>query len=239
MKNIATLLFSLLLVSFSFAQKSILIIPFDAKMFNNQEAEKICEYSEISYDKSIEKIRGDLDMHIYSALKDSMKVSSLLRSYTTDASTDMEVVHDNATYYFSDNNENESIIKPTKKNFATNQNITAGELTSIASDNSNKIVNVKLQDPQLFYDLIQSYQAQYIVYLTQFELLGDFSNPYTVADNSYQRTIRVHYVIYNSLGKYVDGGIATTNFSAKVNDIDQICDQYLPRIAKTIARHIP
>ena len=105
-----------------FGQKNILIIPFDAKMYNNQESKAICEYSGVSYDKSIEKIRTDLDMHIYSALKDSMNVSSMLRTYTTDASTDMEVVHDNSVYYQSDKVVDD-IDKPSKKSGAPNSSI--------------------------------------------------------------------------------------------------------------------
>lgn len=238
MKRIVCLYLACIFSVVLFAQKNILVVPFDAKMYNNQESQKICEYSGVSYEKSIEKIRTDLDMHIYSALKDSLNVASLLRSYTTDASTDMEIVHGNATYFFSDNDADENIVKPSKKSSVQNQNIIAGEIMSVGTETRNKVLNVKLHDPQLFTDLIQSYQAQYVVYLTQFELLGDFSNPYTVADNSYQRTIRVHYVIYNSLGKYVNGGIATTSFSGKVNDLDQICDQYLPRVAKEIAKKV-
>ncbi len=239
MKKYLLLFCSIWFTTMCFAQKNILIIPFDVKMYNNQESEKICKYSGISYDKSVEKIRTDLDLHIYAALKDSMNVSSLLRTYTTDATTDLEMVHNNATYFLSDNPGEEYINKP-KKGTVPNQNIIAGEIVSITSaENANKLVNVRLQDPQLFSDLVQSYQAQYLVYLTQFELLGDFSNPYTVADNSYIKTIKVHYVIYNSLGKFVNGDIATMSFSGKVNDIDQICDQYLPVIAKKIARKIP
>lgn len=236
MKKFTILLLSFLLTSVAFAQKSVLIIPFDTKMFNNQEAQRICEYSGIPYDKSVEKFRSDLDLQIYAALKDSMSVSSLLRSYTTDASSDMQVVHQNAHYYF-DEGQNQDINKPAKKK--ANENVTIGEVTSIKTDNSNKLVTVNIPDPQLYSDLIQNYKAQYVVYLTQFELLGDFSNPYTVADNTYERILRVHYVIYDALGKFVSGDIATTTFSAKVNDIDQICDQYLSVVAKQIARKIP
>ena len=237
MKKITFVLLTLLSANLAFAQKNILIIPFDTKMYNNQESEKICKYSGVSYDKSIEKIRTELDLHIYSALKDSTNVSSLLRTYTTDASTDLETVHGNAMYALCD--KEDADINKHKKFTGQNPNLIAGEIVSTTTDNSNKLVSVKLQDKQLFSDLIQSYQAQYVVYLTQFELLGDFSNPYTVADNSYQRTIKVHYVIFNSLGKFVSGDIATMNFSAKVNDLDQICDQYLPVVAKQIARKIP
>lgn len=237
MKKFLSLLFVTFFVLTSFGQKAVLVIPFDVKMYNNQESEKICKYSDVSYDKSIEKIRTSLDFHIYAALKDSMSVSSLLRTYTTDATTDLEVVHKNASYYFSDRKNVSDINKPLKS-AGPNQNIIAGEIVSTKSDVSDKIVNVKLQDPQLFSDLIQTYQAQYILYLTQFELLGDFSNPYTVADNSYVRTIKVNYVIYNSLGKFVAGDVATTTFSAKVNDLDQICDIYLARLAKQIVKRI-
>ncbi|MCQ2958960.1 MAG: hypothetical protein MJ198_02065 [Bacteroidales bacterium] len=237
MRRIICLYLACILSSALFAQKNILIVPFDAKMYNNQESEKICRYSEISYDKSIEKIRTDLDMHIYSALKDSMNVSSLLRTYTTDASTDLDVVHNNAVYALCD--KDDADINKHKKSSGQNPHIMAGEIVSTTTDNSNKLISVKLQDQQLFSDLIQSYQAQYVVYLTQFELLGDFSNPYSVAENTYQRTIKVHYVIFNSLGKFVCGDIASMQFSAKVNDIDQICDQYLPVVAKKIAKRIP
>ncbi|MBQ4215080.1 MAG: hypothetical protein II663_02255, partial [Bacteroidales bacterium] len=80
MKKITFVLLTLLSANLAFAQKNILIIPFDTKMYNNQESEKICKYSGVSYDKSIEKIRTELDLHIYSALKDSTNVSSLLRT---------------------------------------------------------------------------------------------------------------------------------------------------------------
>lgn len=237
MKKIFSLLFVFFTALICVGQKAVLVIPFDVKMYNNQESEKICKYSDVSYDKSIEKIRTSLDLHIYAALKDSMNVSSLLRTYTTDATTDLEVVHHNANYYFSDAKNASDINKPLKKGLQ-NQNIIAGEVISTKSEVGDKIVNVKLQDPQLFTDLIQTYQAQYILYITQFELLGDFSNPYTVADNSYERTIRVNYVIYNSLGKFITGDVATTTFSGKVNDLDQICDIYLPRIAKQIVKRL-
>lgn len=236
MKKFTILFLSLLFASVAFAQKNVLIIPFDTKMFNNQEAQKICEYSGVTYDRSVEKFRSDLDLQIYAALKDSMTVSSLLRSYTTDASSDMQVVHENSQYYF-DEGKNQDINKPAK--VRQNENVSIGELTSTKTDNSGKLVTVKIPDPELYNDLIQNYKAQYVVYITQFELLADFSNPYTVADNSYQRTIKVHYVIFNAMGKFVSGEIATTTFSAKVNDIDQICDQYLSVIAKQIARKIP
>lgn len=236
MKKISILFLSFLFASLAFAQKNVLIIPFDTKMFNNQESQNICEYSGVSYDKSVEKFRNDLDLQIYAALKDSMAVSSLLRSYTTDASSDMQIVHENSQYYF-DEGKSQDINKPGK--IKLNENITIGEITSIKTDNSKKLVAVKIKDPQLYSDLIQNYKAQFVVYITQFELLGDYSNPYTVADKSYERIIKVHYVIYNAMGKFVSGAIATTTFSAKVNDIDQICDQYLPAIAKQIARKIP
>ena len=235
-KNISFLF--LFLMTFSvFGQKNILIIPFDTKMYNNQESKQICEYSGVSYSNSIEKIRSNLDMHLYSALKDSTNVASLLLTYTTDAASDLEIVHNNSEYFFSE--KTDEVINKPRKNSEIPQNIVAGEVVSVATETKDQLVNVKLQDPQLFSDLVQDYKAQYIVYLTQFELLGDYSNPYTVADNSYLRTIRVHYVIYNSLGKFVYGNIATTTFSAKVNDIDQICDIYLKRVATLIARHIP
>lgn len=236
MRKCTILFLSFLFASVAFAQKSVLIIPFDTKMFNNQESQSICEYSGISYDKSVERFRNELDLQIYAALKDSMTVSSLLRSYTTDASSDMQIVHENSQYYF-DEGKKQDINKPGK--FKPNENVTIGEITSLKTDNSQKLVAVKIKDPQLYSDLVQNYKAQYVVYITQFELLGDYSNPYTVADKSYERTIKVHYVIYNAMGKFVSGEIATTTFSAKVNDIDQICDQYLSVVAKQIARKIP
>lgn len=238
MKRYVLIIFSLILVQVAFAQKkSVLIVPFDAKMYNNQESEKICTYSGVSYEKSVTQIMTALDNSLFLELQNTHAVSSLLRTYTTDAHSDLDIVHENARYYVSEAMPTD--IMRSDKRLSSNQNIIAGEIVDSPRDAQNMTVYVALQDSQLFMDLVQNYQVQYIVFVTQFELLGDFSDPYKISEKTYQRTIKAHYSVFNSLGKFVSGNIAEYAFSAKINDIDQICDIFLPKVAQQIARNIP
>jgi len=238
--------------SSGFAQlKSVMLVPFDSKLFNNQESEFMLEDSDMSYEQSIQFFTTSLDEHLTRAVKDTMRIHSLLRTYTTDAYSDIDIVHQQADYVLTERPQSISEKKDLsafqnaknrfKKRKKSTQRVAPpdGEVVSEKEDNSNKFLSVKFVDPQVFIDLIRNYNVDYVVFITQFEILGDYSNPYAVAQQSYLRTIRVHYAIFDESGKFVYGDYETKTFSASHNNISEVCSQNFPEIARKIMRRVP
>jgi hypothetical protein len=251
MKRVVGILFLICCcIAFGFSQskKTIVLIPFNVSMFNNQESAPMLAVSDMTYDQSIQFFMTSLDEHLSLSVSDTINFYSLLRTYTTDAFNDIDIVHQQASYTYI---ENPSSIEEKKEASAINQlkrvrkkpnpvtKNPGGEIISVREDNSNKLMSARFPDPQLFIDLIANYSAQYVLFVTQFEILGDFSDPYAVAQRTYIRTIRVHYVIFNKKGDFVHGDIATQAFTAQENNIAEVCAAYMPAIAKRIARKLP
>jgi hypothetical protein len=253
MRNVLLLTVMLVFcVTSVFAQKkSVMLVPFDSKLFNNQESEVMLEDSDMSYEQSIQFFTTSLDEHLTRAVKDAMRIHSLLRTYTTDAYSDIDIVHQQADYVLTERPQSMSEKKDLsafqvakkrfKKRKKTNPRVAPpdGEVVSEKEDNSDKFVSVKFSDPQVFIDLIQNYSVNYVVFITQFEILGDYSDPYAVAQQSYLRTIRVHYAIFDESGKFVYGDYETNTFLASQNVIADVCANYFPEIARKIMRRIP
>lgn len=200
--------------------------------------------SGLSYQQLVLKLQLGLDSCIIAACKDSMRIVSLLNSYTQSASGDLELIHAASDYYAS-----ERISSKKKKNmFSEKQktdqhdnrrkNTTNGELSMKNEDMKSKFMNVKFQDLGFINTMTSKYKVNYLVFITQFEILGDYSNPYKVGDNSYENSIKTHYAIFKSDGSFLKGDYVTTNYPAKKTSLKDICKTYLPDIANQIAKQI-
>ena len=251
MKRIVSLMGVLLVGISVFSQhnKTVLFIPFDSKMYNNQESAPMLAESEMTYEQSVQYFTTSLDEHMTMAIRDSINVQSLLRTYTTDAFNDIDIVHQQADYVLTERPENleekrnlsaidkaKHHVKKTKPKTVTTAN---GEVVSVRDENNTKFVSAQFPDTRVFIDLISNYSAQYVVFITQFEIVGDFSDPYLVGLKQYPRIIRVHYVVFNKKGSFVTGDVIESIFTAEENNIPIICSTYFPGIARKIARQIP
>ncbi len=249
MKKIILLLATFLMstIVFSQVQKTIVLIPFDSKMFNNQESDRMSEESSMTYEQSVQYFKSSLDEHITRALKDTCTLYSLLRTYTTDDNSDVDVIHQQANYVMSERptsvNKKKGLEafgeKHKDKKAAPIENVSRGDVVSIREDNANKFVSANFPDPQLFIDLVQTYSANVIVFITQFEIVGDYSDPYLVGLGKFPRIIKVHYVIFDELGRFLKGNYVSTSYVEPIYNIPELCKIHFPEIAKKIARKIP
>jgi len=230
--------------------KSFLLVPFYQKMYNNQESSDMVKQSKLNYDEVLRYFQRGLDSCIVSTLRDSMKIVDMLNGFTQSVSSDLELIHGASIYsmterpnlvsknkkkngLFSESN----LPQPNKK--AENKNIHNGEITTTREDLSNKFMSVKFEDIALVNQMTVKYAVSYLVFITEFDITGDFSNPYTVSDKSYLRTAKVHFAIFRSDGTFVNGDYVTVDFPAMESIPAKICAKFLPEIAKKIGRRIP
>jgi hypothetical protein len=230
--------------------KSFLLVPFYQKMYNNQESTDMIKKSGLNYDDVLRYFQRGLDSSIVSTLRDSMKVVDMLNGFTQSVSSDLELIHGASIYFMTDrpnlitkNKKHNSLFKedntptPTKK--AENKNVRNGEIVRTREDLSGKFMSVKFEDISLINKMTVKYQVSYLVFITEFDITGDFSNPYTVSDKSYKRTATIHFAIFRSDGTFVNGDYVTVDFPAMESIPAKICAKEFPEIAKKIGRRIP
>jgi hypothetical protein len=245
-----TLLLFPLVMNAQAGNKSFLLVPFYQKMYNNQESSDMVKRSGLNYDDVLRSFQRGLDSSIVSTLRDSMKVIDMLNGFTQSVSSDLELIHGASIYFMTDrpnlitkNKKQNGLFKesntptPTKK--AENKNIHNGEITRTHEDLSGKFMSVKFEDISLINKMTVKYGVSYLVFITEFDITGDFSNPYTVADKSYKRTATIHFAIFRSDGSFVNGDYVTVDFAAMESIPAKICAMHFPDIAKKIGRRIP
>ena len=231
-----------------FSQKSVLLVPFNPNMYNNQACGDMIKQSGKSYDQVLLSLQNGLDSCIISACKDSLKIVSLLNNYAQNASGDLELIHGASDYYFTDrpnlvaSKKNKNLFsdlqKDKKSKDSKSNNIEQGEINTKKEDLSNKFMNVRFQDIDFIHSMTTKYGVNYLVFITQFEILGDYSNPYKVGDNSYNNMIKVHYTIFKSDGLFKTGDYISASYPAKEASPGKICKNTLPEVARQISRQI-
>jgi len=213
--------------------KSFLLVPFDQKMYNNQESTDMVKRSGLNYEDVLRYFQRGLDSSIVSTLRDSMKVVDMLNGFTQSVSSDLELIHGASIYYMTDR---PNMITKNKKKNGLFQN---SNTPTPSSNLSTKFMTVKFEDVALINKMTVKYGVSYMVFITEFDITGDFSNPYTVSDRSYKRTATVHFAIFRSDGVFSNGDYVTVEFPAMESIPAKICAKFLPEIAKKIGRRIP
>jgi hypothetical protein len=230
--------------------KSVLIVPFNSDMYNNQESRYIVEASQIHYEQSVNYFKSSLDSALVKALSDSCKVISMLTTFTQSTASDLEKIHSASKYkmidrpvpivepkrktnLFSDKSRNSSSAQPQKSG------IHNGEIVSVREDMSKKFMSVSFDDEEFINSMTIKYGAKYILFITQFDIKGDYSDPYKVAQKSYDRIMNAHYCIFDNTGKFIDGNYIEHRFTAKEDNIYKICLNNFPQLASEIVKKIP
>jgi len=234
------------------SDKAVLLVPFSSEMYQNKEGEYIGNASKMNYEQSVNYFRQSLDSAIIEAMKDSCKVISLLTSYTQGTSNDLAEIHSASNYYMTDRpvaleknkkrNDLFNRFKMPKKKDKELEELKAenpGEIVSRKEDLSKKFINVRFSEEDLINKMSLKYGVKYFAFITEFDPVADYSNPYAVAEKRYTRTIKAHFSIFDSEGKFIYGNYETINFTAEEDKIDKICKANLPILAKKIARKIP
>lgn len=231
-------------------EKSFLLVPFYQRMYSNQESTDMVKRSGLNYDDVLRYFQRGLDSCIVGTLKDSIQVVDMLNGYTQSISSDLELIHGASIYYMTErpnivtkNKKKNGLFKqlntPAPEKKVANKNIRNGEITTVNDDLSTKFMNVKFEDVALINKMTVKYGVKYLVFITEFDITGDFSNPYTVADKSYKRSMKVHFAIFRSDGQFVNGDYVTSDFPAMESIPARICSNFMTDIAKFIGRRLP
>jgi hypothetical protein len=233
------------------AERTTVVVPFNPNLYNNQDSPMMCEASKLNYGQLGNYIRSSFDSILVASMRDSVNVVNLIANTTTGTGSEVETIYSISKYQYAErpiagtDNTKYAMMRdrmPARQREQQQQRpngIHRGEIVSVKEDQSNKFMNVQFDDTDYIQSIIRKYGARYFLFITQFEILGDYSNPYRVADKTYLRTIKAHYSIFSADGRFIAGDFETAQFPAYENDIREISAKYFPAMAKNITQRLP
>lgn len=99
-------------------------------------------------------------------------------------------------------------------------------------------MHAALHDPAMLTYLRQQYGTQYFLFINQFELVTNYEQCLDRAVNNFERTVKVHFTLYNDEGKWLYGNAVSMTTSTRAMHIGDIIDENCIPIANFIAEQI-
>lgn len=242
----------------------VLVIPFDPKLYMSGIDAKIVEETGLTYNQVRERMRLGLAHNVSIAVDMVYSNSVLLVPYDTltqQIEDDLEYTYSSIGYTYDEIPRDSAEIEIEKKGldkvvsniggiFKKDETedtsyepgtatIADGEVVTVPDD-SERFMNTKIHNPNLFYFLSSTYQCDMFVFINQLDIEAEAPKSMIGLEaNDYLRKIKVHYSIFNINGDLIHGGAVVTYFDTKTNDLNSIINGYFTPIAERIAQHLP
>lgn len=239
--------------------KLILVVPFNTKLYNNEASKDMIETTGLKYNQVQNILRAGLDKSIHSVIADSCRSVKLLESFTTGTDNDLDMIYSYSDYFFDeaqsynpkkkplfgkskiakDNDEGAEDKKKSKAKKKEQESKYDGELRSEVRNNANKFLHVKFREKDFLKNYSKKDNIDYFLFINQFEIKGDYSDPYKISNQTNARELKVHFSIFDHDGKFIYGSYAIEEIPSTINDPRKVADYYFVKLAKEIIKNIP
>ncbi|MDQ3191298.1 MAG: hypothetical protein M3Q58_06885 [Bacteroidota bacterium] len=209
---------------------SVLIVPFDERMYYSEFDREISEKDKLSFHQIRENFRKGIDTSLYLNLLPDHNVISMLGK-DHDFDRDIDMIYAGIAYNYEalplvEKNENQGKTKfqlnpHVKKTAADSKKdkIEQGQLTENI-DTSEKFMATIITNDNLLNYLNKKYDAGYFVFITQLDIKRKpGTTAFQIQENEYFKEVRVHYTILNQKGERIAAGISLSEISSKENSL--------------------
>lgn len=226
---------------------SVLVIPFETKMYMSQIDQQICNRHRIGFNELVDKMRLNLADIIAFKLEECMPAYSLYKPKSDSLMQQLHYTYTSVMYAYRklENPEvNTNPVKkdssrilpqlkfPQKKNMekAKTENggsrIENGQIVS-EKESAEKFMDVDVINPNLLNELSAIYNSTCFVFINQLDLLYS-------PESADQIRIKVHYSIIALSGKKQYSGASVCYMPSHISDLSEIKNDYFFRIATDV-----
>lgn len=232
---------------------SVLIIPFEPKLYISDIDNQIAVKNEMNFQDIKAKFRAALDQNLFITLKPYFTPLSFYTLNEEEARTELSYIYNSIGYKYEvleieteEETKGKKFAKTIpylirdKKKENNDEYVEAstqdGQVVSQV-DNREKYMKTVLSNDQLLTNLNKKYQAEYYIFINELDIKRGVDSQYTNSNTTQDRTIKVHYTIFNNKEEVSSGAIITT-FDGNENDINKIIKSQFGIIAKKIVSKI-
>jgi hypothetical protein len=226
---------------------SVLIIPFEPKLYISDIDNQLAKQNGMMFQDIKAKFRAALDQNIFITLKNYFTPLSFYTLNEEEARTELSYIYNSIGYKYEvleveveDESKGKKFANKFKKKENNDEYIEAsvqnGQVVSQV-DNREKYMKTILSNDQFLTTLNKKYQAEYYIFINELDIKRGGDSQYTNSSKTPDRTIKVHYTIFNNKEEVSSGAIITA-FDGNENDINKIIKSQFGIIAEKIVSKI-
>jgi len=203
---------------------SVLIVPYNRSMHLSDSDIDIATGSEMQMPEMRAAFRKELVKSLNKKFASVSDFNESSHDFVKDDEGGADYLYHSLLY------ESDSIY-PLKnpKRFAVKDTITTKDIKKLKKE--SKYINVQINDQYLISDLSKKYNADYVIFLNEFDIKTHADDCLNLALQIYRRDLKVHYSIFDKTGKQVYGDVAVAYFDSNSNDVREISEKNFPVIS--------
>ncbi len=238
--------------------KRVLLVPFDSRIYYNDATYIMAEKDGESHDEIMTYFREQFNMQLYNAMMDSCEIVNLMTDNTRRAQEDISNLYTSINYELklAMQNEPEDPDEVEKMNFIQRKRyekeqlrklkemkesktrIVNGEIVGHRQPIEDKYLHIVFHQPEVLEEIARRRNVDYFLFVNQFEIKGNYGDPYLSGNSNRERTIKVHFSLFNAQAKLVHGSFGENKIPFDLADKDEVSNLYLPEVIRQIVNNI-
>ncbi|PLX08925.1 MAG: hypothetical protein C0596_03670 [Marinilabiliales bacterium] len=238
--------------------KRILLVPFDPRIYYNDATSIMAEETGETHDEIMLYFREQFNLQLYNAMMDSCVVVNLLTDNTRRAQEDISELYSSISYELrlAMQNEPEDPDEVEKMNFLQRKRyekeqqrkleemensrtrIVDGEIVGKRQSVEDKYLHIIFHQPEVLEEIAARRDIDYFLFINQFDIKGNYGDPYLSGNANSERTIKVHFSLYNAQGKLIHGSFGENNMPFNLADRKEVANLYFPEVIRQIVNNI-
>lgn len=236
-----------------------MIIPFNQDMYFSDADHELARHNKISIPEVRAMFRHGLNTNINAHILAAYETRSLLNDTIEGALEDLNAVYRSLRYRMEapvgkftigkteDSNESAELEQKEKPGrglrnlLSSNRDEEKGQQTDKydVPDPDRRFMNVVIPNPEMFSYLSDKYQTNYFLFINQFELATNYDRCLDRATNNFERTVKVHFSLFDKRGDQIAGDFVEVKFGSNSNDIMEIMKNKFPHISQHLTAQLP
>ncbi len=223
-------------------RQSVLLIPFESKMFSSDINKKLAESNQMNTQEIIGRFTAAIDQSILYTFQERCDVSSFYQLEAEETTKDLNYIYDNLDLEYElvsktvEKTKAEKLKEKLKKKQDDSYqrgSINSGQIVS-KRDERERYMKAVVKDPTMLDSMHFKFDNKFFLFVNQLDIRNDYSDMIAVQQGTYERIIQLHYTLYQKDGTILTTGISKTNFPSHQNDINQIIKNNFPILAQYI-----
>lgn len=246
-----------LLVAQSSSSLGILVIPYNPDFYFSDADHQLAENNQVSIPEIRDRFRSGLQLSMQTRIYRHVGLTSKSLLVTKDDLDDQDQlakVYRSVSYRMADTKVpllqeedpeqgQETVTDKVKKWLNLPDKKVAQEdgrdLGLNFTQPEKGYMHAHLRNPDLLRELYQTYGTTYFLFINQFELITNFAHCLDRSVDNFERSVRVHFTLYDYTGKWLYGNAVTMTTDTRAMKTQDIIDENCIPIANFIAEQLP
>lgn len=239
-------------------QKKILLVPFDPRIYVNDATSLMVQKDGGNNNEIMEYFRYEFNLQLYNAMMDSCTIISLYSDNTRVDQEDVGNLYSVISYelilamknkpenpeeqadkgYFARKRQEKEEARRIEEASQYKTRIQNGELVGKRQAVNDMSLSIVFHQPEVLTEIAARRNVDLFLFINQFEISGNYGDPYLTGNAKAERTLKVHFSLYNTQGKMVHASFGETKIPFSLHDKQKVKDLYFPEVIRQIIYNI-